>query len=41
MLEEPIEAFKKLSEEALPIASKLLMPYLVEVKRLAEAVYPE
>jgi len=41
MLKKPIEAFKKLSEEPLAIASKLLMPYLIEIKRLAEAVYPE
>jgi len=41
MLKDPIKGLQKLSEEQLPIASKLLMPYLVEIKRLAEAVYPE
>lgn len=40
MLKNPIDAFGKLCEES-SIASRLLMPYLLEIKRLAEAVYPE
>lgn len=41
MVKNPIDAFRKLSREPLPITSKLLMPYLAEIKRLTEAVYPE
>ena len=39
-MKDPIKAFKKLLTKG-AIATRLLMPYVVEIKRLAEAVYGE